>query len=67
MLRNYFLINIVLVIMLGLLGYKFFGVVTYSMDMPSAAAVDKTQKKEDTVRINVKLPDKDFLQIISKR
>ncbi|MDH4028499.1 MAG: hypothetical protein OEU95_06695 [Nitrospirota bacterium] len=44
MLRNYFLINVLLIILAGFLGFKFYGVLKYSVEMPSgpvAAAVEK--------------------------
>ncbi len=66
MLRNYFLINILLVIMLGFLGSKLYRVVTYSMDVPSGAAVDEVRKKEDMdIRLKVNVPDRASFQIIS--
>ena len=68
MLRNYFLINMVLVIMLGFLGFKFYKVVTYSMDIPFEAAVGEGQKSKNIdIKFNGKLPDKASFQIISSK
>jgi hypothetical protein len=66
MLRNYFLINILLVITLGFLGAKLYKVVTYSMEVPSGATLDEVQKKEaQDMRLKTKVPDKASFQIIS--
>jgi hypothetical protein len=68
MLRNYFLINIVLVIMLGFLGFKFYKVVTYSMDIPFEAVVEEGQKSKDIdIKFKGKVPDKASFQIISSK
>jgi hypothetical protein len=68
MLRNYFLINIVLVIMLGFLGFKFYKVVTYSMDIPFEAVVEEGQKSKDIdIKFKSKVPDKASFQIISSK
>lgn len=67
MLRNYFVINIILVIMLGFLGFKFYGVATYSMDVPDAASVEEGEKT-DSIEIKLKdrVPDKASFDIISR-
>jgi hypothetical protein len=66
MLRNYFLINIVLIIMLGFLSVKLYKVAAYSMGLPSGLAVDEVQKKEDQdMRLKARVPDKASFQIIS--
>jgi len=68
MLRNYFLINIMLVIMLGFLGFRFYDVVTYSRDIPSAAAVKEGEKSDGIdIKIIGKVPDKTSFQIISRK
>ena len=68
MLRNYFLINIVLVVLLGFLGFKFYKVVNYSMDIPSEAAVVEGQKSKDIdIKFKGKVPDKESFQIISDK
>ncbi len=46
MLRNYFLINIILLIIVGFLGFKFYKALTHSLNIPSETAVQQAQKKE---------------------
>lgn len=66
MLRNYFLINIVLVLLLGFLGFKFYKVITYTMEIPSEVAVPEDQKSKDvTVKFKAAVPDKASFEIIS--
>jgi len=68
MLRNYFLINIVLLIILGMLGFNFYKVATYSMDIPSEASVAKDQKsKVLDSKFKGKVPDKASFKIISSK
>ncbi|GBE03812.1 MAG TPA: hypothetical protein ENH45_03785 [Nitrospirae bacterium] len=68
MLRNYFLINMVIVIILGFLGFKFYHVVTYSIEMPSEASVkDGLKSKDIDIKFKDKLPDKASFQIISSK
>lgn len=68
MLRNYFLINIVLVVLLGLLGYKFYKVVTYSMPVPAEASVAEGRKPMDiAVKFKGTIPSRSFFQIISDK
>jgi len=68
MLRNYFLINTVLVIMLGFMGFKLYKVVTYSMDIPSEVTVEEDQKSKDIdIKFKGKAPDKASFQIISSK
>ena len=68
MLRNYFLINMLLVIMLGFLGFRLYNVVTYSMDLPAGAAVEEGQKSKDVdIKFNGNVPDKASFQIISQK
>ena len=58
----------VLVITLGFLGVKFYKVVTYSIDIPSEAAVEKGQKSKDIdIKFKGKVPDKASFQIISSK
>jgi hypothetical protein len=58
----------VLVIMLGFLGFKFYKVVTYSMDIPSEVVVDESQKSKDIdIKFKGKVPDKASFQIISRK
>lgn len=52
MFRNYFLINVLLIILAGFLGYKFYGVLSYSVAMPSGPAVTAVEKKAAVVGID---------------
>ncbi len=67
MLRNYFLINIVLLIIIGFLSFKFYKALTYSLNIPSEPSVKQAQKKE---KIDTKRKDderkKNSFQVISK-
>ena len=68
MLRNYFLINMVLLIILGMLGFNFYKVALYSMDIPTEASVEKEQKSKDIdIKFKGKVPDKASFQIISSK
>jgi hypothetical protein len=54
--------------MLGFLGFKFYDVVTYSRDIPSAAAVKEGEKSKGIdIKITGKVPDKASFQIISSK
>ena len=54
--------------MLGILGVKFYKVVTYSMDIPFEAAVKEGQKTKDIdIKFKGKVPDKASFQIISSK
>ena len=58
----------VLVIMLGFLGFKFYKVVSYSMDVPSEAAVVEGEKSNDIdIKFKDNVPDKASFQIISRK
>lgn len=68
MLRNYFVINIILVAILGLLGFKFYGIATYSMDVPDAASVEVGKKLAGIdVKLKNRVPDKASFNAISKK
>ena len=68
MLRNYFLINVLIVIMLGFLGFKFYKVTAYSMHIPTEADVAEGQKPKDPgIKFTSKVPDKKSFQIISSK
>ena len=54
--------------MLGFLGFKFYKVVTYSMDIPSESAVGEGQESNDIdIKFKGKVPDKASFQIISSK
>ena len=68
MLRNYFVINIILVLILGLLGFKFYGIATYSMDVPDAASVEVGKKPAGIdIKLKNRVPDKASFNAISKK
>lgn len=67
MLRNFFVINIILVVLLGFLGYKFYGVATYSMDVPDASSVEAGDVMGGLdVDLSAGVPDKASFNIISR-
>jgi type II secretory pathway component PulC len=58
MFRNYFLINVFLIIFIGFLGFKFYRVITYSVEMPSGTGLkaveeDDRADKTEARRLNV--------------
>jgi len=56
MLRNYFFINILLLALTGLLGFKLYGTLSYKMEMPVAAKQEKKEgappRREEKVVLN---------------
>lgn len=46
MFRNYFLINIILIIMISVLGFKFYEVATHKVELPSVTAEKKLPKSD---------------------
>lgn len=50
MFRNYFLINLVLILMISVLGFKFYDVATHRVELPSLSAVTKKQAKFDIIK-----------------
>ncbi|UCD35884.1 MAG: hypothetical protein JSU90_03360 [Nitrospiraceae bacterium] len=51
MLRNYFLINILLVLVIGILGYKLYGILSEPEEIPSEATVRELPKGEGAVKV----------------
>lgn len=49
MIRNYFLLNIFLILIIGVLGNKFYHVLTYSMELPAEAGTGEFQKEDIAV------------------
>lgn len=67
MLRNYFLINLVLVVIILLLGYGLYSAITHPLEMPSApVAEEEAGKKAGTGRAVEKPPDENSFRIISE-
>lgn len=66
MFRNYFLINLLLIIMLAVLGVKFYKVATHKVEMPSAISKTQKKKKLDVAkRTEVRINEADY-DVISK-
>lgn len=49
MFRNYFLINLLLVIIIAVLGIRLYKVLAYRMDIPEESSVEKVEKSKDVV------------------
>jgi len=64
MLRNYFLINIVLLVMIGFLGLKFYEVNMHARDIPKEPAEGQVPGKTETVKGEDRPVDPSFFQII---
>lgn len=67
MLRNYFFINLLLAIIIGLLGFKLYKVSTYAVDRPSEPRVKEVQKRSKEPKSEeIRLTEKMF-QVISEK
>ncbi len=66
MLRNYFLINLVLVIIILFLGYRLYSAVMHPLEMPSAPAADREVKKEAGPKPVEKTLNENSFRIISR-
>jgi type II secretory pathway component PulC len=66
MLRNYFVINIVLIVIIAVLGLKLYKVIAYSIEIPAEAGVKHPREESvDIKRANNNLKGKSF-QVISE-
>ncbi|MBI5097642.1 MAG: hypothetical protein HZB30_00180 [Nitrospirae bacterium] len=65
MIRNYFLINLILLIIIGFLGSKFYKVYSQTFNVPSEPAVKQVQKETPPVQSEDKALDASHFQIIS--
>jgi len=65
MIRNYFLINIILLVIVGYLGTRFYKVYSYTYKIPSATAIKQIQKKTHQAGSDETVPDEARFQIIS--
>ena len=65
MIRNYFLINIILLVIIGYLWTKFYKVYSETYEIPSVTTVKKIQKKTHQVGSNEKAPNAARFQVIS--
>lgn len=65
MIRNYFLINIILLVIIGFLWTKFYKVYSNTFEVPSETAGKQIQKETAQVRSEDMVPDATRFQIIS--
>jgi hypothetical protein len=65
MIRNYFLINLILLIIIGFLGSKFYKVYSQPFNVPTEPAVKQVQKETAPVKSEDMAPDASHFQIIS--
>jgi hypothetical protein len=65
MVRNYFLINLILLVIIGFLGSKFHKVYSHNFEVPSETAVKQIQKETARVRSEGTVSDAARFQIIS--
>ncbi|RJQ50334.1 MAG: hypothetical protein C4538_00195 [Nitrospiraceae bacterium] len=65
MLRNYFLVNVLLLIIIGFLGLKAYKVYSYKMDIPSSPPAVQAQKDGGESQDEDKTVDPSLFQIIS--
>jgi len=65
MIRNYFLINIILLVIVGYLGTKFYKVYSDTYEIPSATAIKQIQKKTHQAGGNETAPNAARFQVIS--
>ncbi|HDH53550.1 MAG TPA: hypothetical protein ENH24_03590, partial [Nitrospirae bacterium] len=65
MLRNYFLINVVLIIIIGFLSIKLYKTIEYSVDIPTEATEKRVEKNIEVKRKNKDTTESSF-DVISK-
>jgi len=65
MLRNYFLINIVLLVIIGFLGVKFYGVYTRASDIPERPTAEQVRKESARAKGEDRPLDPSLFQVIS--
>jgi len=65
MLRNYFLINLILIVIIGFLGIKFYEVYTRSTDIPEGPPAKQAQKENAQVKSEDRSVDPTIFQVIS--
>ncbi len=66
MLRNYFLINLILVIIIVFLGFRLYSAVTHPLDIPSAPAEKQEIKKDVRAKAEEKIMNEKPFRIISE-
>lgn len=65
MLRNYFLINLILIVIIGFLGIKFYEVYTRTTDLPEGPPAKQAQKELAQVKSEGRAVDPTIFQVIS--
>lgn len=67
MLRNYFLINILLLLIVCLLGLKFYRVFLYEKEIPSGASVEKPVHNRYSAFRKSRIPGKVYFNLITEK
>jgi type II secretory pathway component PulC len=65
MIRNYFLLNLLLILIIGMLGNKFYHVLKYSAEIPAEAGTGEVRKEEINVEHKDKAVDEGAFEVIS--
>ena len=65
MIRNYFLINLMLLVIIGFLGFRFYKVYSLPFEVPAEPAAKRVLKETAPVKSNDKVLDASRFQIIS--
>jgi hypothetical protein len=67
MFRNFFLINIILLIIIGFLTFKFYKILAHPLDIPSKPVAKKVKEDKIIITNEDKLPDKSSFEIIAEK
>jgi len=67
MLRNYFFINIVLILIIAFLGLRLYKAITYEKDDPLHITVEKTSPPKTMIAEEVKVIDKESIKVIAEK
>jgi len=67
MLRRYLLINLILLIITGILAFKFYSTLAHPIEIPSKPGISKVKKEEETSVSKNKPLDKEFFKIIAEK
>lgn len=65
MIRNYFLINLILLVIIGFLGFRFYKVYSLPFKVPAEPASKQALKEKAPVKSNDTVPDASHFQMIS--
>jgi type II secretory pathway component PulC len=66
MLHRYFLINLILLIIIGILAFKFYSILTHPVEIPSKPGISKVKEEETEISKDKPL-DKEFFKIIAEK